>query len=216
MCCVSHINVCHIGWKNAQLAHQLQERERRIKDHLDIAAKGEKVFRERELEWVRVFMHVSVIFICIIPFLGPLRQTFTHNPLKQTSAPMSTENSPRPKQVQQKGGKKRPWEETIGWKTSYQIVFTYICIYLFRRGNNEREVTLNINSLKRTDSVITDCWLFFGFFFFFTVKVIQKFEPRHNWKFFYLKSIVHKYSLDKCEALIQIMFSCKHYLHMFT
>ncbi|KAF5905428.1 mitochondrial inner membrane protein OXA1L-like, partial [Clarias magur] len=27
------------GWKNAQLAHQLQERERRIKDHLDIAAK---------------------------------------------------------------------------------------------------------------------------------------------------------------------------------
>ncbi|XP_060769699.1 mitochondrial inner membrane protein OXA1L [Neoarius graeffei] len=72
------------GWKNAQLAHQLQERERRIKDHLDIAAKG------------------------------PLRQTFTQNPLRQSSAPMSTENSARPKQVQQRGGKKRPWEETIG------------------------------------------------------------------------------------------------------
>lgn len=28
------------GWKNAQLAHQLEERERRIKSHLDIAAKG--------------------------------------------------------------------------------------------------------------------------------------------------------------------------------
>ncbi|KAB5579289.1 hypothetical protein PHYPO_G00193390 [Pangasianodon hypophthalmus] len=72
------------GWKNAQLAHQLQERERRIKDHLDIAAKG------------------------------PLRQTFTQNPLHQASASMSTENSSRPKQVQQKSGKKRPWEETIG------------------------------------------------------------------------------------------------------
>ncbi|KAG7330263.1 hypothetical protein KOW79_006485 [Hemibagrus wyckioides] len=72
------------GWKNAQLAHQLQERERRIKDHLEIAAKG------------------------------PLRQTFTQNPLQQRSASMSTENSSRPKQVQQGGGKKRPWEETIG------------------------------------------------------------------------------------------------------
>ncbi|KAI5609892.1 mitochondrial inner membrane protein OXA1L [Silurus asotus] len=72
------------GWKNAQLAHQLQERERRIKDHLDIAAKG------------------------------PLRQTFTQNPLQQTSASMSTENTSRPKQVLQKGEKKRPWEETIG------------------------------------------------------------------------------------------------------
>ncbi|XP_026990229.1 mitochondrial inner membrane protein OXA1L [Tachysurus fulvidraco] len=72
------------GWKNAQLAHQLQERERRIKDHLDIAAKG------------------------------PLRQTFSQNPLQQRSAPMSTENSSRNKQVQQGSGKKRPWEETIG------------------------------------------------------------------------------------------------------
>lgn len=29
------------GWKNAQLAQQLEERERRIKNHLDLAAKGE-------------------------------------------------------------------------------------------------------------------------------------------------------------------------------
>lgn len=29
------------GWKNAQLAQQLEERERRIKNHLDIAAKGQ-------------------------------------------------------------------------------------------------------------------------------------------------------------------------------
>ncbi len=29
------------GWKNAQLAQQLEERERRIKGHLDMAAKGE-------------------------------------------------------------------------------------------------------------------------------------------------------------------------------
>lgn len=36
----SYYHVYITGWKNAQLAHQLQERERRIKDHLDIAAKG--------------------------------------------------------------------------------------------------------------------------------------------------------------------------------
>lgn len=29
------------GWKNAQLEQQLQERERRIKNHLDLAAKGQ-------------------------------------------------------------------------------------------------------------------------------------------------------------------------------
>lgn len=30
----------HLGWKNAQLAQQLEERDRRIKNHLDLAAKG--------------------------------------------------------------------------------------------------------------------------------------------------------------------------------
>lgn len=29
------------GWKNAQLANQLEEREKRIKGHLDLAAKGQ-------------------------------------------------------------------------------------------------------------------------------------------------------------------------------
>ncbi|CAM4516175.1 hypothetical protein PO909_024503 [Leuciscus waleckii] len=67
------------GWKNAQLAQQLEERDRRIKGHLDMAAKG------------------------------PLRQTFTHNPLQQSAAPMSTGKSSSPKE-----DKKRPWEETIG------------------------------------------------------------------------------------------------------
>ncbi|XP_012686319.2 mitochondrial inner membrane protein OXA1L [Clupea harengus] len=67
------------GWKNAQIAQQLEERERRIKGHLDIAAKG------------------------------PLRQTFTDNPLQQT-APVST----LPKASDSKAGKKRPWEDTIG------------------------------------------------------------------------------------------------------
>ncbi|XP_063043634.1 mitochondrial inner membrane protein OXA1L [Engraulis encrasicolus] len=67
------------GWKNAQLAQQLEERERRIKGHLDIASKG------------------------------PLRQTFTHNPLQQT-APASTST----KASGQSTGKKRPWEDTIG------------------------------------------------------------------------------------------------------
>uniref|UniRef100_V9KZ66 Oxidase (Cytochrome c) assembly 1-like protein n=1 Tax=Callorhinchus milii TaxID=7868 RepID=V9KZ66_CALMI len=41
------------GWKNAQSAHQLQERERRIKNHLQLAAKG------------------------------PLRQTFAENPVQK-------------------------------------------------------------------------------------------------------------------------------------
>ncbi|XP_016398631.1 mitochondrial inner membrane protein OXA1L-like [Sinocyclocheilus rhinocerous] len=67
------------GWNNAQLAQQLEERERRIKGHLDMAAKG------------------------------PLRQTFTHNPLQQSAAPVSTGKSSCSKQDQ-----KRPWEETIG------------------------------------------------------------------------------------------------------
>ncbi|XP_037532429.1 mitochondrial inner membrane protein OXA1L [Nematolebias whitei] len=62
------------GWKNAQLAQQLEERERRVKKCLDIAAKG------------------------------PLRQTFTHNPLKQTS-------SAKPKEV---GVKAKLWKDTIG------------------------------------------------------------------------------------------------------
>ncbi|PWA28904.1 hypothetical protein CCH79_00012899 [Gambusia affinis] len=61
------------GWKNAQLAHQLEERERRIKSHLDIAAKG------------------------------PLRQTFTHNPLQQ-----------RPQGGKQQEVKAKPWKDTIG------------------------------------------------------------------------------------------------------
>ncbi|KAM8900698.1 mitochondrial inner membrane protein OXA1L isoform 2-T2 [Spinachia spinachia] len=67
------------GWKNAQLAHQLEERERRIKNHLDLAAKG------------------------------PLRQTFTQNPLRQNS-PISAA-SPKNKPA---GGKARPWKDTIG------------------------------------------------------------------------------------------------------
>nr|XP_023969961.1 mitochondrial inner membrane protein OXA1L isoform X2 [Chrysemys picta bellii] len=61
------------GWKDAQLAQQLQERERRIKNHLDMAAKG------------------------------PLRQTFSHNPLQQKEG--GAGSSPRPK---------RPWQDTLG------------------------------------------------------------------------------------------------------
>nr|XP_040035893.1 mitochondrial inner membrane protein OXA1L [Gasterosteus aculeatus aculeatus] len=67
------------GWKNAQLAQQLEERERRIKNHLDLAAKG------------------------------PLRQTFTQNPLQQNS-PISAA-SPKNKPA---SGKAKPWKDTIG------------------------------------------------------------------------------------------------------
>ncbi|XP_077357561.1 mitochondrial inner membrane protein OXA1L isoform X2 [Festucalex cinctus] len=62
------------GWKNAQLAQQLQERERRIKNRLDLAAKG------------------------------PLRQTFTHNPLQQTPAPSTNKAA----------SKTRPWKDVMG------------------------------------------------------------------------------------------------------
>ncbi|KAL0970210.1 hypothetical protein UPYG_G00238760 [Umbra pygmaea] len=74
------------GWNNAQLAQQLQEREKRIKNHLEIASKG------------------------------PLRQTFTHNPLQQSApsiAAASTSTKAKPA-APATGGKKRPWEDTIG------------------------------------------------------------------------------------------------------
>lgn len=66
------------GWKNAQLAQQLNERERRIKDHLDLAARG------------------------------PLRQTFTHNPLQQTP-PMAAASA----KDKSDSGKVRPWKDTV-------------------------------------------------------------------------------------------------------
>lgn len=72
------------GWKNAQLAQQLEEREKRIKNHLDIAAKG------------------------------PLRQTFTHNPLKQSAPPLDTGLSKAKPGAQPTSTNKRPWKETIG------------------------------------------------------------------------------------------------------
>ncbi|XP_056155930.1 mitochondrial inner membrane protein OXA1L isoform X2 [Lampris incognitus] len=71
------------GWKNAQMAQQLQEREKRIKNQLDLAARG------------------------------PLRQTFTHNPLKQTGQAIAA-TSAKGKPGAQLDGKSRPWKETIG------------------------------------------------------------------------------------------------------
>ncbi|KAM4810305.1 mitochondrial inner membrane protein OXA1L [Rhinophrynus dorsalis] len=62
------------GWKNAQVAQQLEERERRIKNHLDIAAKG------------------------------PLRQTFSQNPLQQRETTPISPSKP----------KSKPWQDTIG------------------------------------------------------------------------------------------------------
>ncbi|KAE8633573.1 hypothetical protein XENTR_v10001919 [Xenopus tropicalis] len=62
------------GWKNAQMAQQLEERERRIKNHLDMAAKG------------------------------PMRQTFSHNPLQQKESNPVSPSKP----------KSKPWQDTIG------------------------------------------------------------------------------------------------------
>lgn len=69
------------GWKNAEMAHQLQERERRMQNHLELAARG------------------------------PLRQTFTHNPLLQpgkNDAPVTTNSSSN------KPKAKHPWRDTLG------------------------------------------------------------------------------------------------------
>ncbi|XP_048475406.1 mitochondrial inner membrane protein OXA1L isoform X2 [Rhincodon typus] len=55
------------GWKNAQAAQQLQEKDRRIKHHLDLAAKG------------------------------PLRQTFAQNPLQQESTSGTLEGARKSK-----------------------------------------------------------------------------------------------------------------------
>ncbi|KAG8596242.1 hypothetical protein GDO81_001781 [Engystomops pustulosus] len=55
------------GWKNAQLAQQLEDREHRIKHHLDIAAKG------------------------------PLRQTFAQNPLQQREKTPVSPRKPKAK-----------------------------------------------------------------------------------------------------------------------
>ncbi|KAJ3584966.1 hypothetical protein NHX12_013689 [Muraenolepis orangiensis] len=67
------------GWNNAKLTQQLQERERRIENHLALAAKG------------------------------PLRQTFTHNPLQQEVAPAN--DKPASSGARDKA---HPWKETIG------------------------------------------------------------------------------------------------------
>ncbi|XP_029310638.1 mitochondrial inner membrane protein OXA1L [Cottoperca gobio] len=67
------------GWKQAKLLDEMQERERRIKDSLQISAKG------------------------------PLRQTFTHNPLQQPP-PMAAASA----KTKPDSGKARPWKDTIG------------------------------------------------------------------------------------------------------
>ncbi|KAM5194287.1 mitochondrial inner membrane protein OXA1L [Mantella aurantiaca] len=62
------------GWKNAKLVQQVEERDYRIKNHLEIAAKG------------------------------PLRQTFSQNPLQQKEQTAVSPKKPKDK----------PWQDTIG------------------------------------------------------------------------------------------------------
>lgn len=68
------------GWKNAQLAQQLEERERRIKNHLNLAAKGQSqlhrsfVFALTLWHWCSAYIKCSsMYFVC---------QFIQHNPLK--------------------------------------------------------------------------------------------------------------------------------------
>ncbi|XP_040596422.1 mitochondrial inner membrane protein OXA1L [Mesocricetus auratus] len=70
------------GWKNAEIAHQLREREQRMQKHLDLAARG------------------------------PLRQTFTHNPLLQHN-PSHPPNTPNSSSTSSKP-KSKPWHDTLG------------------------------------------------------------------------------------------------------
>ncbi|XP_004584962.2 mitochondrial inner membrane protein OXA1L [Ochotona princeps] len=73
------------GWKNAEIAHQLREREQRMQKHLELAARG------------------------------PLRQTFTQNPLLQPgkSHPSHTPSSGSSGSSNNKP-KSRPWHDTLG------------------------------------------------------------------------------------------------------
>ncbi|XP_015309051.3 mitochondrial inner membrane protein OXA1L isoform X2 [Macaca fascicularis] len=69
------------GWKNAEMARQLREREQRMQNHLELAARG------------------------------PLRQTFTHNPLLQPG----NNNPPNiPSSSSSKPKSKYPWRDTLG------------------------------------------------------------------------------------------------------
>ncbi|PNJ35867.1 OXA1L isoform 7 [Pongo abelii] len=68
------------GWKNAEMTRQLREREQRMQNQLELAARG------------------------------PLRQTFTHNPLLQpgkNNPPNIPSSSSKPKS-------KYPWHDTLG------------------------------------------------------------------------------------------------------
>ncbi|XP_031217085.1 mitochondrial inner membrane protein OXA1L isoform X2 [Mastomys coucha] len=71
------------GWKNAEIAHRLREREQRMQKHLDLAARG------------------------------PLRQTFTHNPLLQHD-PSHPPNTPNNSNSSIKAKAKKPWQDTLG------------------------------------------------------------------------------------------------------
>ncbi|KAG8509426.1 Mitochondrial inner membrane protein OXA1L [Galemys pyrenaicus] len=73
------------GWKNAEVAHRLREREQRLQNHLELAARG------------------------------PLRQTFTHNPLVQPEKnhPPNTPNSNN-SSSSNKPKSKQPWRDTLG------------------------------------------------------------------------------------------------------
>ncbi|EDM14152.1 rCG23545, isoform CRA_c [Rattus norvegicus] len=71
------------GWKNAEIAHRLREREERMQKHLDLAARG------------------------------PLRQTFTHNPLLQHD-PSRSPNTPNSSTNSVKANTKKPWQDTLG------------------------------------------------------------------------------------------------------
>nr|XP_008267566.1 mitochondrial inner membrane protein OXA1L [Oryctolagus cuniculus] len=74
------------GWKNAEMAHQLRERERRMQNHLELAARG------------------------------PLRQTFTHNPLLQPAKnhPSNTPSSSSSSSSSSSKPKSKPWSDTLG------------------------------------------------------------------------------------------------------
>lgn len=71
------------GWKNAEIAQQLREREQRMQKHLDLAARG------------------------------PLRQTFTHNPLLQHD-PSHPPKAPNSNNSSIKANAKKPWQDTLG------------------------------------------------------------------------------------------------------
>jgi hypothetical protein len=84
-----------------------------MQKHLDLAARGKRPCR------LNTVFHFFFLFVywdfsfCLLP--GPLRQTFTHNPLLQHD-PSHPPKAPNSNNSSIKANAKKPWQDTLGWR----------------------------------------------------------------------------------------------------